>query len=90
MQILIIVLVAAIALAAVLYPLLRPSARDVAVAPAGLDAATLDAELERYRAALRSGTLCLSCGAPNPKGSRFCAQCGDRLIAASAVPLDAE
>ena len=36
----------------------------------------LDADVERYRRALREGTLCPECSEANPTGSRFCGQCG--------------
>ncbi|MFP4624898.1 MAG: zinc-ribbon domain-containing protein [Gemmatimonadota bacterium] len=35
--------------------------------------------MDRYRDALRAGTVCESCRAANPPGSRFCGQCGLEL-----------
>jgi hypothetical protein len=43
------------------------------------DDAAIDAEVERYRASLRAGTLCGRCRYPNPGGSNFCADCGRPL-----------
>jgi hypothetical protein len=37
------------------------------------------AEVARYRAALRAGTLCHRCAEANEAGSRFCARCGGAL-----------
>lgn len=91
MEIVIVAIVALLAVAAVLYPIVRPAGGRRA--PVIEDAATLDAELGRYRAALRAGTLCLECGQPNPDDSTFCAQCGARLIAgrfAADAGADAE
>jgi ribosomal protein L40E len=39
----------------------------------------LEAEVARYREALRAGTICRKCGEANPPGSRFCADCGADL-----------
>jgi hypothetical protein len=36
-------------------------------------------EVDRYREALRAGTLCGHCGQANAAGSRFCAECGRPL-----------
>jgi len=47
--------------------------------PPPRDAAALRAEVDRYRAAIRAGTLCRMCNRPNPAGSRYCMHCGRRL-----------
>jgi hypothetical protein len=53
-------------------------------AAAGDDGADIEAEVARYRAALRAGTVCRKCGQANPEGSVFCADCGARLPLADA------
>lgn len=40
------------------------------------DDAAIDAAVERYRVALRAGTICDRCRQANPPESRFCADCG--------------
>lgn len=59
-----------------------PSA-PTAAAPPRPRAARADDELEaevlRYRDALRAGTVCEYCRQANPPGSRFCFECGQRL-----------
>lgn len=47
--------------------------------PSPLDDDALDAEVSRYREAIRAGSLCHRCSQANPRGSRFCAECGGRL-----------
>lgn len=44
----------------------------------------LEAEIARYRSALREGTACALCGEANPAGSRFCGSCGRPLSGVSA------
>lgn len=39
----------------------------------------IEADVLRYRRALRAGTVCRKCGEANPEGSVFCADCGSRL-----------
>ncbi|MGQ0561337.1 MAG: hypothetical protein ACT443_05630 [Gemmatimonadota bacterium] len=39
----------------------------------------LDAEVARYREAIKRGTLCERCLTANPPGSRYCADCGRPL-----------
>lgn len=39
----------------------------------------IEGEVQRYREALRSGTLCRHCQQANPSGSRFCGDCGRPL-----------
>lgn len=75
-------IIAAAAVAAVVYPLLRGEGAGVPLeAEEAQDAppADVEAEVARYRAALRAGTLCGRCGRANPEDSRFCAECGRRL-----------
>jgi len=45
----------------------------------------LRAEVDRYREALRAGTLCDRCGQANAPGSRFCGECG-RPLSGSRQP----
>jgi hypothetical protein len=81
MEFAIVVIVVLAAVAAVLYPLLRRGTEQPfdAPEPAPPDDEALEAEIARYREALRAGTLCRRCGEPNPAGARFCANCGRRL-----------
>jgi hypothetical protein len=69
---LIVAVLALIALGAVAFPLLVGRERY-------LDPGTLDADVDRYRAALRAGTVCDHCREANPDGSRFCTRCGRDL-----------
>lgn len=91
MEVFVIILIAGAAIAAVLIPLLRrgPASDPMLDAPAGStqdlaetgasSPADLEKEIRRYREALRANTVCRRCGAANPAGSRFCAECGRRL-----------
>jgi len=81
MEILIAVLMAATAVAAVLLPFLARdrAARAAPDAAVALDDDALEAEVARYREALRAGTVCVRCTFANPPGSRFCADCGRPL-----------
>lgn len=74
MEILIISALALVALAVVAYPALRRGSERPTFADA-----TIDAEVRRYRAALRSGTVCPKCLEANPAGSQYCADCGRAL-----------
>jgi hypothetical protein len=87
MEILIVLLIAAAGVAAVVLPLARGGSsprRAVAVGPKLLDDAAIDAEVERYRVALRAGTLCGRCRYANPGGSNFCADCGRPISGGAA------
>lgn len=65
----------------------RPGADGVA--PAGMDPGIatargaaeehVEAEVLRYREAVRAGTVCRKCGQANPAGSAYCYECGSRL-----------
>jgi hypothetical protein len=79
METLMILLIAAGGVAAILVPLARTGEATRRALPNGPyleDDAAIDAEVDRYRAALRAGTLCGRCRYPNPAGSNFCADCG--------------
>jgi hypothetical protein len=39
----------------------------------------VELEVQRYRAALRAGTVCNKCGQANPADSAFCFECGAAL-----------
>jgi hypothetical protein len=39
----------------------------------------LEAEIASLRASIRDGIVCPECGWPNPRGSRFCGDCGSAL-----------
>jgi hypothetical protein len=83
MTILLIVIIGLAAVAAVLLPILRPQHEARAgSAQTPLDDAAIESRVEAYRQALRTGTLCLRCGFANAEGSLFCAECGERLVAA--------
>ena len=52
------------------------------VEPAVLGASEdLEAEIAALRASIREGIVCPQCGHPNPRGSRFCGDCGSALPA---------
>jgi hypothetical protein len=54
--------------------------------------ARIEADVARYREALRAGTVCARCAQANPSGSRFCGDCGKPLrdAAAPTVATNAE
>lgn len=82
MEIILVLLIAAAGVAAVILPAIRGGAARQRPAPVRVrfrDNAALDAEVERYRAALRAGTVCARCRFANPSESRFCADCGRPL-----------
>lgn len=41
--------------------------------------AALEAEIAALRDSIRAGVICPQCGSPNPKGSRYCGDCGSAL-----------
>jgi hypothetical protein len=86
MEIIVVLLIVVAAVAAVLVPLVRRGGDEPLETPGtpSLDDASLEAEVVRYRAALRSGSLCRRCGEANPGGSRFCAACGRALDSEAA------
>ena len=45
-------------------------------------AAAVEDEILRIRAEFRAGVACAGCGHRNPDGSRFCASCGQQVVAA--------
>jgi hypothetical protein len=75
-EIAIIGLIVAAALAAVLYPLL---ARGDAKPGERLSEEALNEQVARYRTAIKKGTLCERCLAANSAGSRYCSDCGAAL-----------
>lgn len=82
MEILIALLMAATAVGAVLIPFLARNRAARAAPDAGLvleEDDVIEAEIARYREALRAGTVCVHCTFANPAKSRFCADCGRRL-----------
>jgi cell division septation protein DedD len=48
----------------------------------------VEIEVQRYRAALRAGTLCSKCGQANPAESKFCFDCGAALPLTEAREFD--
>lgn len=95
MEILLVLLITAIAVTAVVLPLVRGrgTARDPELdAPEGAtrtlrQTGEIEREIERYRVSLRAGAVCRRCGRANPEGSRFCCECGRRLPAARRLRL---
>jgi cytochrome c553 len=84
MELILIMLIAGVAVAAAFWPAIRGNTGAAAARPTILlDDAAIDAEVSRYRAALRAGTLCGRCHFANPPGSRYCADCGRVLPAAT-------
>lgn len=77
MEIVVILLLGLIAATVVAYPLIS----DRAVS--GPPDAVLDAQVARYREALRAGTVCERCEQANPPGSRYCSECGRALSLAA-------
>jgi hypothetical protein len=71
-QIILIAALALIAIGAIAFPALAGRERYV-------DTDAFETDLRLYREALRSGTVCRACRAPNPEGSRFCGECGRSL-----------
>lgn len=67
-----VIILGAIAIGAVLFPLLVGRERYE-------DGAALDADIRRYRAALEADTVCGRCKHANPADARFCANCGRAL-----------
>jgi ribosomal protein L40E len=59
-------------------PRAEPASGDASVS------AALEAEILRYRAAVRAGSVCRKCGQANPAGSAYCYECGSRLPLADA------
>ncbi len=54
-------------------------AAQAATGQGGPDRAAVEAEIEALRDRLREGAVCRECGHPNPRGSRFCGECGGAL-----------
>jgi hypothetical protein len=48
----------------------------------------IEREVQRYRVALRAGTICTKCGQANPEDSRFCFDCGTALPLTEAREFD--
>jgi hypothetical protein len=71
-QYLVVIILGLIALGAVAFPFLAGVARYE-------DAAELEADVRRYRDAVRADTVCARCKAANRAGSRFCTECGREL-----------
>lgn len=69
---LVIIILGLIALGAIAFPFLTGVVRYD-------DEAELEADVERYREALRADTVCDRCKAANRPGSHFCTECGTPL-----------
>lgn len=52
---------------------------------AGVDLSGVEAEIAEMRRSIREGQVCTHCAHPNPKGSRFCAECGQALATTGAT-----
>lgn len=61
-----------VAVAAVAFPLIAGHTRYE-------DPEALESDLDRYRQAVESDTVCPRCRLPNRPGSRYCGECGGRL-----------
>lgn len=48
----------------------------------------IEAEVMRYREAVRAGTVCRKCGQANPADSLYCFDCGARLPLADAKEFE--
>ena len=68
----IVVVLVLVAVGAVAFPLL------VGVSRYGSDE-ELEVDVERYRSALRAGTVCGQCSEANEAGSSYCRECGARV-----------
>jgi hypothetical protein len=94
MELVLVLLLGIAAVSAVFYPLVRRGSADPVTSPSARGRAAggtapqeddqafhsrLEAEVARYRQAIRAGALCRRCHEANPRGSRFCAECGRRL-----------
>lgn len=69
---LVVIILGLIAAGAVAFPFLTGATRYT-------DAERMEADIQRYRDAVAAGTVCSSCRAANPAGSRYCAECGKAL-----------
>jgi ribosomal protein L40E len=69
-------------------PAATPPADDAAAANPVPPQADVELEVQRYRAAMRAGTICEKCGQANPADSRFCFECGAQLPLAEAREFD--
>lgn len=56
------------------------------VSASGVSMAEVEAEISEMRRSIREGAICTQCGHPNPKGSRFCAECGTALAVQGVTP----
>jgi ribosomal protein L40E len=69
-----------------------PAAAGGAADRAAPDAAAgddpIEAEIMRYREAVRAGTVCRKCGQANPTDSLYCFDCGARLPLADAKEFE--
>lgn len=64
-------------------------ASDAAIAAgSGPGQEHVEAEVLRYREAVRAGTVCRKCGQANPAGSSYCYECGSRLPLADAQEFE--
>jgi len=104
MEMLVIAVVVVLSFAGVLVPLMRRGrsgeaddhefAGDTAspVAPVSRDPALtndeVEREVQRYRTAVRAGTVCRKCGQANPADSLFCFECGAQLPLADAKEFE--
>jgi hypothetical protein len=75
MEIVLGAVVAIVAIALIGYPLFynRPAARTF------VSDGEIRQEVDRYRASIKSGTLCEGCLTANPSGSNYCSECGRAL-----------
>ncbi len=80
---LIVFVLTAIALGAIAFPILVGRHRYG-------DSAELEADVKRYRQALRHGSVCVRCRQANAPESEFCGECGQALGSSESQPIDGE
>ncbi|TVP58859.1 MAG: hypothetical protein EA351_02840 [Gemmatimonadales bacterium] len=66
-------------LAAEALEAMESESRELRESEGGTLSAEVEDEIEALRTSLREGTICHECGEPNPRGSRFCGECGTGL-----------
>jgi cytochrome c-type biogenesis protein CcmI len=55
---------------------LDEEAQDAPVSAGATGRPDVEAEIAALRASIREGAVCAHCAHPNPRGSRFCGECG--------------
>lgn len=68
-------------LAAEAIAAMEAEAHELRTGAGGTLGPDVEAEIQAMRTSLREGAICHECAEPNPRGSRFCAECGSPLRA---------